>query len=570
MQNFWEINPFGTEGLRINAKQSHAPSGAWQSRSINKEKVLLFLIIALGAFFRFYNLNWDEGHYLHPDERIYVNSSNIYIPEELNLLLSPDSPLNSKEFSYGSFPLFVYKITHAVILPNSSFLFVSRLVSSVFSILTIPLIFLISKELFNRKTGIIAAIIFAFSAGSIQHAHFNTTESIQIFLITLIILLGIKAIKNKNYLLFIPLAILSGISYATKIVGLTFLIVPLISFIFIFLKEKKLKKLIFFILLFVFLATISGLALAPYQIIDFTLFKERQHYEQSVVYGKYKPVYTIIYEQTKPYLYPLVKILPFTFGFISLPLSFIGLILVFKMLKEKKVINYIYLFILIYPILYFLWAGAWYAKFSRYYVLLLPFLSIWASIALARLRKLTILILLFFIIVNGMLYLNTYTKSHTRVAASAWIYQNIATQSTIAGEHWDDSLPLQLKTNLGKRYQMVQLPVYEPDYLEKISRLSTVLSQSDYFVISSRRVYYSILKNPKQYPYTSKFYQLLFEEKLGFKLVKTVTNYPFYFSDDFADESFQSYDHPPVLVFRKIKKISPEHISNLVIKHIKK
>ncbi|MEK7534151.1 MAG: glycosyltransferase family 39 protein [Patescibacteria group bacterium] len=529
----------------------------------NKEKILLFVILILGAILRLYGLNWDEGHYLHPDERIYVNSSNIYIPKEFSLLLSKDSPLNSKEFSYGSFPLFIYKIIHAAILPNPSFLFVSRLVSSVFSVLTIPLIFFVSKELFNKKIGIIAALIFAFSTGSIQHAHFNTTESMLIFFITLITFLSIKAVKNKNYLLFVPLGLLIGMSYATKIVGLTFLIVPMISFVFLFFKEKKLKKLIFFILLFVFTSAIFGAVLAPYQIIDFARFKERQNYEQNVVYGRNKPVYTIIYEQTKPYLYPLMKILPFAFGFISVPLSFVGLALIFKKLKEKK--SYMYLFILIFPILYFLWTGAWYAKFSRYYVLLIPFLSFWASVALVRFKKPTLLVLLFFIVVNGMLYLNIYIKPHTRIAASSWIYRNVSTQATIAGEHWDDSLPLMLSTNLGKQYQMIQLPVYEPDSLEKISSLSTTLSQSDYFVISSRRVYYSILKNPKQYPYTSNFYQLLFKEKLGFKLVKKFTNYPFYVSDDFADESFQSYDHPPVLIFKNVRKYSDAYIRNLLL-----
>lgn len=531
---------------------------------LNKKNAILLLIILLGAFLRFYNLDWDEGHYLHPDERLYVNSSNIYIPKDLSLLFSPDSPLNPKMFFYGSFPLFVYKITQVFFFPSLSFLFVSRLVSSVFSVLTIPLIFLVSKILFNKKIGIIATIIFAFSTGSIQHSHFNTTESILIFFLTFILLLSIKATKQKNYLFFIPLAILSGASYATKIVGLTFFIFPLMSFIFIFLKEKKFKKIICFMLLFVFLSIVSGAILAPYQIIDFHHFNEQQNYAQSIVSGKYKPVYTIIYEQTTSYIYPLLKILPFTFGFISLPLSLIGLVIILKGFKEKKKINYIYLFILIYPIIYFFWAGSWHDKFSRYYILLFPFLSVWASIALVKFNKSIILVLIFLIVANGALYLNIYIKPHTRVAASTWIYQNIPTQSSIAGEHWDDGLPLPLPANLGKQYKIIQLPVYESDSLEKISNLSIALSQNDYFVISSRRVYYSILVNSKQYPYTSKFYKLLFEGKLGFKLVEKFINYPLYFSDDFADESFQSYDHPPVLIFKNERRFNHDEIFNLI------
>lgn len=529
---------------------------------------IVFVLIAVGGFLRLYNINWDQGHFLHPDERIYVNSSSIYIPENLALLFTPDSPLNSKEFSYGSFPLFIYKLANVFIFPKLDFLFVSRLISSIFSILTIPLIFLLSKELFGKKVGIVTAAIFTFTPGIIQHAHFNTTESILIFFVVTITLLSIKTVKNKNYLLFIILGILVGASYASKITGLTFIIFPITSFIYLFFKNIGIKKIILLTLLFLFSSTFFGTLLAPYQIIDFNRFRARQEEEQNVVYGKYERVYAIIYEQTKPYIYPLTKVLPFSFGFISLPLSLMGLIFILKMLKGKKENKYIYLFILIYPILYFLWAGAWYAKFSRYYILLIPFLSVWASVALVRFKKLVFLVLLSLIIVNGLLYLNIYIKPHTRIEASSWIYRNVPAQSIIAGEHWDDGLPLPLAQNYGKRYEIIQLPVYEKDSKEKISNISTVLSKSNYFVISSRRVYYSILRNEKKYPLTTRFYKLLFEEKLGYKLVKTFTNYPFYFSDDFADESFQSYDHPPVLIFKNVEKINSVEILNLISKNI--
>ena len=526
--------------------------------------IILFILIGVGGFLRIYNLNWDNGYFLHPDERIYVNSSNIYIPKDLALLFTPDSPLNTKEFSYGSFPLYIYKLAQTFILPTSNFLFVSRLISSILSILTIPLIFFLSKELFGKKVSTVAAVIFTFTPGSIQHAHFNTTESILIFFVVAITLLSIKAVKNKNYLLFIVLGILIGTSYASKITGLTFIILPVISFIYLFFKNIGVKKIILLILLFLFSSMIFGALLAPYQIIDFNRFRERQEEEQNVVYGKYERVYAMIYEQTKPYIYPLTKVLPFSFGFISLPLSLMGLIFILKMLKGKR--KYVYLFILIYPILYFLWAGAWYAKFSRYYILLIPFLSIWASYFLSQLKKSYMIFLTLLIIMNGLLFFRIYSKENTRVEASNWIYENSPDQSKILGEHWDDNLPVPVRKT--KNFQITQVAVYDPDSIQKIHKLSEDLSRNDYFIISSRRVYYSILQNANKYPLTSRFYKLLFEEKLGYKLVKTFTNYPFYFSDDFADESFQSYDHPPVLIFKNVGKIDSAKILNLINKTV--
>jgi hypothetical protein len=157
-----------------------------------------------------------------------------------------------------------------------------------------------------------------------------------------------------------------------------------------------------------------------------------------------------------------------------------------------------------------------------------------------------------------------YLQENTRVQASEWIYANIPNMSKIAGEHWDDNLPLPIMNTFGKNFITTQLTVYDPDSPEKINTLSQDLSRSDYFIISSRRVYYSILVNANKYPFTCNFYKLLFAEKLGYKLEKSFTNYPFYFSDDFADESFQSYDHPPVYIFKNEKKLSASQIGLLI------
>lgn len=525
---------------------------------------IILLLVIIGGLLRLYNLNWDQSHYLHPDERLYVNSSNISIPSTLNEFFTPNSPLNQKMFYYGPFPLYIYKIVNIYILPSMSFLLTSRLVSSIFSLLTIPLIFLISRAIFSRKISFIATFIFTFSAGSIQYAHFNTTESILVFLLSFILLLSLRFIITKKYSTLFFLAFLMGASYATKITALLYIIIPLLSIFLIFLKSKNWKKFILQTFLFLIPPIFFCLLLAPYQIIDYSNFHKEQEYMQGVVMGKYKPPFTIIYEETLPYLYQSLKVLPFTFGFISFPISILGLLfLIYKFIENKK-INYKHLLILVFPIVYFLISGIWYAKFSRYYILLFPFLSIWAAYFLSRLKNIYIIILLSLIATNGILFMQVYLQENTRIQASKWIYANIPNQSKIAGEHWDDNLPLPFAENSKKQYAMSQLAVYDQDSQEKISKLSQNLSQSDYFIISSRRVYYSILVNKNKYPLTSHFYQLLFERKLGYKLIKTFTNYPFYFSDDFADESFQSYDHPPVIIFKNEKKLNAYKIYDLI------
>jgi 4-amino-4-deoxy-L-arabinose transferase-like glycosyltransferase len=542
------------------------------SKKMNKLTILfknsqfvIVLLIVVGALLRLYNLNWDQGHYLHPDERLYVNASNISFPKSIAEFFSPESPLNPKMFYYGSFPLYIYKIINVSLIPSINFVLASRLISSLFSIFTLPLIFLICRQLFTKRVSIFATFIFTFAAGIIQHAHFNTTESILTFLLTFITLLSIRLSKKNTYTLALTLGIFVGISYATKIVGLTFALIPFTSFVILFLKKTEIQKIIISILIFLFATAIAGFLFAPYQIIDYQQFSSEQDYMQGVTYGKDRPPFVIIYEDTIPYFYQITKIFPFTFGFISLPLSLFGLYFIARKSLKEKSSCYIYIFILLYPILYFLWSGAWYVKFSRYYILLIPFLSIWAAYFLSKLNYFFVKVLLLLIAINGLVFMQIYLQPNTRVQASEWIYANIPNQSKITGEHWDDNLPLLAKNNYDKQYAMSQLTVYDIDSIDKIAKLSQTLSQNDYFIISSRRVYYSILKNKDKYPLTCNFYKLLFEEKLGFELVKKFTNYPFYFSDDFADETFQSYDHPPVYIFKNMGKFSSDRIRKLLL-----
>ncbi len=529
---------------------------------ILQNKMLLFIII-IGGFLRVYGLNWDQGHFLHPDERLYVLSSNISLPKTIQEFFSPNSPLNPHMFYYGPFPLYLYKIGSLYLLPFLSFLIASRLISSLFSILTIPLLFLIGKQLFSSRLGRYAAFIFSFSVGSIQYAHFNTTESILVFLLTIITFLSIQLVMKKNYYLLIPLGILTALSYATKIIGITFILFPLLSLALIF-KKDEIRKNIVWVIIFISILFIVGFFIAPYQIIDNASFIKEQNYMQNVTYGKEKPPFVIIYENTLGYIYPLVNILPFTFGFFSLPIALLGLFLFIKkyFLRDRK--KMLYLFILIYPIFYFLWTGNWYAKFARYYILLFPFMSIWTAVALEKIRHYKRYILLTLIAINGILFVKIYTTPNTRIQASDWIYKSVPQKKIIIGEHWDDNLPLTIDMKSPSSYTTLQLGVYESDTEKKINDLANILNQGDYLILSSRRVYYSIMRNSRIYPLTSKFYNLLFEEKLGYILVKKFTNYPFFTSDDFADESFQSYDHPPVYVFKNEKKLSESLLKEII------
>src|SRR5688572_10297904 len=71
-------------------------------------KFILIFIIFLAAAFRFFNVNWDDGFHLHPDERaIILTTTNLEIPHTLAEFLSPQSTWNPHFFAYGSLPFYL-------------------------------------------------------------------------------------------------------------------------------------------------------------------------------------------------------------------------------------------------------------------------------------------------------------------------------------------------------------------------------------------------------------------------------------------------------------------------------
>jgi hypothetical protein len=241
-------------------------------------------------------------------------------------------------------------------------------------------------------------------------------------------------------------------------------------------------------------------------------------------------------------------------------------------------------------ILVFLYQGVQFAKAMRYFAAIYPALAVVSGVFVERIirRYHHVRWLLPFVLVITILwplcFLSIYRQPHTRVNASRWIYRNIPNGSNIAIEHWDDPLPLYLE---GERntYSLVQLPLYDPDSKQKWEQISTILTQSEYMILSSNRLYGSLMRVPTRYPDTTRYYEALFAGNLGFSKVAEFTSRPnlpipflrtcitpSFFSygsvarddhecplsgisivDDYAEEFFTVYDHPKVIIFRKVR-----------------
>jgi YYY domain-containing protein len=169
----------------------------------------------------------------------------------------------------------------------------------------------------------------------------------------------------------------------------------------------------------------------------------------------------------------------------------------------------------------------------------------------------------------GVAYLSIYGRPVTRVEASRWMYQNLPAGSAIATEHWDDTVPMRLPGSPDKQFRLFELGLYELDTPQKVEKLIDDLDGADYIVLSSNRLLNSIPRNPVNYPVTSRYYELLLEEQLGFQLVREFLSYPSFLGIELPDsgsssEALTSYDHPPVLVFEKAPDYSRARLESLL------
>ena len=522
------------------------------------------IIVMVGGFFRFYNLDWDLGHYFHPDERnIAVAVTRIHFLDQLN----------PKFFAYGGLTVYLYRALAELVSAISgkekwlmewgAINLIGRYTTALISTITLIIIYKLGNRVLGKKYALLATFWAAIVPGLVQIAHYDITENWLIFWGVLITLLALKLSKNISWKNYLWLGIALGLAVATKITALAFLSVVGVSQI----KGRSWMKLGVMLVV----AGMVFCVFSPYTFLDWAEFSKSMNYENGVVSGKYKVVYVLQFEKTIPYLFQLKNSL-WQLGGIAI-LGGLGIIIMLIWAIKKK--KWEYLIFLSFPLAYFGYVGMWYTKFIRYMSPLLPFMIIGAAwmLKIIRRRSLTGYRILLVVSVGitifwGLAFLRIYQKPQTRVLASEWIYQNVAMGSKIITEHWDDGLPIPLGMNNPGQYESVSLTVWEPDNEQKAKYLATELEWADYIFINSRRNYGVISKLPQRYPITAKYYQRLFKGELGYQKVAEFSSYPTFLgiiiNDDLSEETFQVIDHPKIYLYKNMGRFSQQELEELV------
>ncbi len=612
-----------------------------------REKIIIGLtavgILLLASFFRLYGFNWDQNQHLHPDERFLTMVTNaISWPDNLyDYLDTETSPLNPHNqgfgfFVYGTSPIFFTKWI-AEIFKKGDYInltLVGRQLSALFDVGTVVLVFLTARNIIaesgKRKAEkkefllhasrftlnvfpLLSMFFYAASVLPIQLSHFFAVDTYLTFFITLSFYLLISLMRldfalqgptsARILLLNSLLGISFGLALAAKISAILFLPIILIGLTVYRIRYSMLTRQLILVLIFIISGYFTFRLAQPNlfanpDIFDFTPnekvldnWKQLKSFDDPS--GGFPPAVQWI--KTKPYLFPLKNMILWGLG---LPLGIISILGIGYSIVTFRKKQLTILLSTFWILLLFFYQGFQFVKALRYFYPIYPFLAIISGYFVCKIgyclprrrwRAFYWGVIGLLVLIYPLSFVSIYSRPHSRVAASEWIYNNIPPGSYLSGEHWDDFLPLSLPKPgmIHEKYKSVEFPLYNPDKSEKWKIMEEKLKQTDYIILTSNRLYGSLTTVPEKYPETYKYYEKLFDGSLGFKKVAEFTSRPnlpiplvklcftppfarygiisqptqdcplngISLVDDYSDETFTVYDHPKVLIFKKVRPV---------------
>ncbi len=599
------------------------PAGGLLPRAVSflKEKghlVALLAITALALYLRLYGINWDQGGHFHPDERAIVDyTRRIAFPtDDPSLLFDKESPLNPRWFNYGSLPLYLLRFVSYIAPPQwfheatyDQVFITGRALSAVFDVIGILVLYLIGAKLFSKWAGVLASFLITFSVLHIGYSHFLATDIMLAALLVVTFFFVVKASQTGSLKHFIFGGIFFGLAMATKVSAAPFAL-GFVAAAWIWAagawhdkanQGRTLAKAAGLVVLALGVSAFLLVLTQPYGVIDYHKFAADVSEQSEMVRRIRDYPYTRQYVDTPAYLYQIKELVVWGMGIPAGLLMMAGLAFSILAAVWKRRPAHILLVVWVLP--YFIINGAFDVKFMRYMLPVTPFLALMAAAFAAwlvrwvrgrrqsagahakgapRVVYVALALTLLFTAFYAFAFSRIYARPHPAEAMSQWIVKNVPPGATMAKEHWEEGLRF-----LGT-YRHSEMELYnEPENAFKRNQIIDRLTQADYLIFYSNRLYGTIPRLEDRYPLTTGYYRQLFRGNLGYELVHWEASYPNLFGvsfkhdtfsrpgltepaalrDDkpsavtlnlgFADESYSVYDHPLVMVFKKTVTGSP-------------
>lgn len=565
----------------------------------NGHRLLLLLILVIAVALRLYGQDWDDGHYLHPDERFIasVSSGRVAFPEvsELDSLFDPaSSPINPRRdgddgeplsFAYGTLPVYVQGVASWTLnlvsdrdWSNYDNLYrVGRTLSVLMDLATLIFTYLIARRLFTANAALIAAALYALLVLPIQLSHFFTVDVWLTAFVTGALWALIRYVDRPTLTNSLIVGAFVGCACATKASIPSLLVLTVLVYALVFFRSRNRSDIVAASVAGALVALAAFTLFEPYALLRWDAFSEDIRNQARIVQGEFDVPFTRQFIGLTPGLYELKNLFAFTTGpafiLVGLAGTLWGGIAAFR--RRDLALAIVPAWVIAYvPILLYTEA-----RFLRYALPILPALAILGAglfaFALRDVRwrqpaRVAAGVTLAVTAIWAFGFVSIYGRENPRLDASKWIYENVPPGSTLAAETWDDALPLRIDDQFAGQYTIQSLDIYSdqpPE--EKTDYLYETLASNDFIVMSSDRVIESVDNLPWRYGVQNEYYRRLLDGQLGYRLVYDGPLRPelfgYRYDDSSADESFTVYDHPRVRIFEKVEQLSADEFRSRLL-----
>ena len=557
------------------------------SRFASVINVCLLLCLFIGLACRFVGLNWDEGTQIHPDERFCLSvveklsfpTSMAQFFDSNHSPLSPTVALDA-HYVYGQLPLFILKIAAQVTKTTDphTLSLLGRFLAALFDCGTVFWTFLIARRIFDAQKALFCAALVACAALHIQQSHFFVVDPFSAFFLTASFWAGARLSETNRARDAMATGAFFGAALACKISSGLFL-VALLGFLIVFARQFGARRAV----LGTLLVTIS--ALLVFRVAhpmafrgefgffdwrpDLRFWSDLKH-QGDITRGEVDVPFNVQWIGRPPLWYSLQNLGFWGYGWPFLLSAGVGIAFLVRRPSGKAllIIAAFFAFTLLGV------QGAAFSKFTRYFLPLTPFCALLAAHCWSEIERkkpvfrLGVPLVALSAAAWALAVTSIYTRTHTRVAASRWIVENVPAGAAIANESaWDDGLPLG-QLGLPQSFRWTDLDLHAPDSTFKNAELESKLDAVEWIFVSSGRGWQNIPRWSEKWPVTTEYYRALFDGRLGFRLEKRFASFPqllgWQFPDGNAEEALTVYDHPLVFVFHKTEDYNSQNVRQIL------
>ncbi len=487
-----------------------------------KYHYILFLIVAIGTFLRFYNLegslpffaeeaipwktSWkfwgfDSGHFsFRPDFLNYpslyfyiqwIGQALLYLYGRMTGVFSSLADMNAY---YEADP--------------TLFIYFGRSITCLFGIASLYVLYRLGRYFFNPEVGLIASLFLALNTLHIAKCQTISVDVPLVFFILLAFIpiwrISIEG-KVRDYILS---GIVVGLASGTKYTGLFCSIAILGAHLYYHSGKPSggmVKKLLHpYLWMSAGAVIITFILVSPYCVINFTEFLNSVEFERTrVSLGHFGQV-----SSANSFFTYVFVIFP---DVMSLPVAIvtaIGLIYGLWRFRQSSIL------LSLFPIIYFLIIGSWRFYAPHYFLPMVPLLYLFVTLVVIEISKVLLMkrapllwipvftVLLGFPVPGLMSYYANAGIPDNRMLAKNWITENIPSNALIAKELYTPDLE-----NTGLKYFEFPLSTTDPNMFDPLYDYRWYLD-FDYLIISSN-VSDRYKADPEKFVKQNEFYDFL-------------------------------------------------------------